>query len=203
MTVNGKTCRQTSSLMTITLDGHIADSRPVLGIDIVGESISIDVDDQPSSIVPRIHLEVPLPVRDWRLLDGLMLDSSFPETACLAWCIHPQMADLQSFRCHLKARQCRSFTIEFIADLVCYDFSDTGVAVSMTAVNQFTLDSITVGIPISSSSPIEDATTLLSDCLNLDSVLPPTLHCHRDHDQEEILAYEICFPTATSPSPAP
>jgi len=196
MTVNGKTCRQTSSSMTVFLDGHVMESRPVLAIGIVGESISIELDGQRCVFAPHVHLEVPLSVRDWRLLDGLTFDSSVPETTCLAWCIQPQMVDMQSFRCHIQTRQGRSFTIEFAANLMCYDFSDEGVSVSITAFEHFTLDSIIVGIPLSSISPIEDARSLLSERLDLDSVLTPTLRRSQNHSHEEMLAYEVCFPTA-------
>lgn len=179
--------------MSIFLDGHSAGRQPVLNIDVVGDRIPVEIGYQTSIIEPHLNLTVPLPVRDWRLLEGLTIDDSFPGAACLAWCANPQMIDMESFRCAFRTRSGRVFTVELAATLTSYDFSDSGATVSISVAEQFTLDSISVGVPSSSTSPVEDATRLLEKHLNLDTALLPTLHCRHDIGKVDVLAYEVDF----------
>jgi hypothetical protein len=172
------------------------DSRPVLSIDVAGERVSADIAGHTSAIEPHIHMTVPLPVRDWRLLGGWRFDESFPGATCLAWCVQPQMVDMESFECLIRTHSRRSFIVELSANLTCYDFSESGASVSISVIEQFTLDSISVGVPRSSASPVEDASSLLAKHLELDAVSVPTLHCRRDNVKDDIIAYEVVFPTA-------
>lgn len=197
MIINGTACKHTRSSMLIFLDGHVAGRQPILSIDVVGESMSIDIAGQTTAIEPHISMTVPLPVHDWRLLDGLTFDDSFPGAACIAWCVNPQMIDMESFRCVLRTRSGKTFAVELAATLTCYDISDSGAPVSISVIEQFTLDSISVGIPKSSTSPVEDASRLLAKHLNPDAVSLPTLHCRYDNGKVDILAYEVHFPTTS------
>ncbi len=197
MIINGNTCRQTRCSMSIFLDGHVAGSQPVLSIDVLGERMSINIAGQTSAIEPHIYVTVPLPVRDWRLLNGFTFDDSFPGAVCLAWCINPQMVDMESFKCVVRTRSSRTFSVELAATLTCYDFSDSGVPVSISTDEHFTLDSISVGIPSNSTSPVEDASRLLAHHLDPETVLIPTLHCRHETGTVNLLAYEVHFPTAS------
>jgi prepilin-type processing-associated H-X9-DG protein len=196
MIINGTNFRHARSAMSVFLDGHVTDSRPVLSINVEGEIVSVDIAGNISAIKPQICMTVPLPVRDWRLLDGWTFDDSFPGATCLAWGVQPQMADMESFKCLLRSRSSRTFFVELTASLMCYDFSRSGALVSISVIEPFTLDSVSVGIPGNSESPIEDASSLLAKHLEPDAVSIPTLHCRHGTDKDDILAYEVDFPTA-------
>ncbi len=195
MIINGTSCQHTHRSMSIFLDGHVVDSRPVLGIDVAGESVSADIADHTAVIRPHICMTVPLPVRDWRLLDGWSFDDSSPGATCLAWCVQPQMVDMKSFECLIRIHSSRTFIVELSAKLTCYDFSDTGASVSISVIEPFTLDSISVGVRKSSVSPVEEAFRLFAKHLELDAVSVPTLRCRRGSGKDDVLAYEIDFPT--------
>lgn len=197
MIINGTNCRHAHAAMLIFLDGHVVDSRPVLSIDVAGESVFADIADHTSAIKPHICMTVPMPVRDWRLLDGQRFDESSPGATCLAWCVQPQMVDMESFECLIRTRSSRTFVVELSANLMCYDFSGPGASVSISVIEQFTLDSISVGVPRSSASPVEDASSLLAKHFELDAVSVPTLRCRRGTGNDDILAYEVHFPTVS------
>ena len=195
MIINGKSYRHARASMSIILDGHVLGRPPILSLHVAGEHTSMEIGGEINEFELQIHITVPMPVRDWRLLDGLTFDATSPGTSCVAWCDQPQMADVESFSCRLVARSGQSFTIELVADVICYDFSSTGVLVTLSVIDQFTLDPISVSVPKSSISPIEDASRLLGQYLDLDSSRLPTLHTHRENGKAEILAYEVHFPT--------
>lgn len=195
MIINGTKCENASSSMSIFIDSHVVGSPPFLCIELVGESTTIDMAGHAFEVKPRIHMMAPLPVRDWRMLDGLTVDMTFPGMTCLAWFTNPQMVDMESFKCIIRNRSGRVFSVEIAATLACYDLLEFGAQVSISAFENFTLNSISVGVPGSSTSPVEDASQLLARHLDLDSVSLPTLHCLRDIDQVNILAYEVHFQT--------
>jgi len=198
MIINGKNCRITRSHMSIFLDGQVASSQPILSIEVVGESLTIQVAGNSSAVKPQIHMRVPLPYRDWRLLDGLTFDDSFPGATCLAWCVQPQLVDMESFKCVFRSRSSRTFTIELAANLTCFDVDELGAPISLSVIEQLTLDSISVAIPRSSTSPVDDASRLLAEHLDLAAVSLPSFQCLHDTRSVDVLGYEVHFPLTSS-----
>ena len=194
--------------LQIAADCSDAERGPRLQARIDGERRSALLNDIVADLMPCIHIDIPLPVSDWRELEGFSFtDESHKDTQWQfgAWCILLQYADVERHSFRFMKRDDHEFLIETDAAVTMHDLGDDPYTAHFYALTPVTFGGVRIRVPKSSGSPTGDAETYLKtfhDCSSLARPCVSGLYwdpknpnrgAYTTPPEGELLCYEVLF----------
>lgn len=208
MKIDGIEFDEVRNSLYIAADCSDPESGPRLQARIEGERRFATLNAILADLMPCMHIDIPLPVYDWRDLVGFAFtDESHTDAKWhfAAWCILLQYADIERHSFRFIKRDHHEFLVESDADVTMHDLGDDPYTAHFYALTTLTFGGVDIRVPKTSLSPASDAMTYLKTFLDCASLLRPCVRglywdpknpnrgAYTNPPDGELLSYEVSF----------
>jgi len=177
------------------LDTHrnASHSDPAFMLDVTAEAKAVSLDDITLQLRPVIHARFPGSGNDWRCLTAVAFNDEFtgPEKSFTAWCVQPQIEEMESYEFRIMERSKTEFTIEFNATAKIF-LDEAGYSVHYYGLISVPFVAVFVAVSRQSLDPAQGARIALAPHLDLCAFSTSIVHT-RSLPGKGTLAYEVEF----------